>query len=172
VSDEAFDLAEFNISRLKAPLDDPSIKEFVDFLEPVNAFAEQILGLVWRLTAAEDQDAPYLPSAHDDPLVSTSLTVWTGLDRSGIVENLFFETVHRFFLQSRRKWFERALSKQLVMWWLLAGAVPTLEEAKQKLLLLAERGPAAACAFHDAFDPTGHPVPRSGRQQLGNGGQR
>jgi hypothetical protein len=54
MTDAAFQLAEFNISRLKAPLDDPSMKEFVDFLDPVNTFAEQSPGFVWgspRLTA-------------------------------------------------------------------------------------------------------------------------
>ena len=49
MADDTFHLAQFNISRLKAPLDDPSLKEFVDFLDPVNAFAEQSPGFVWRL---------------------------------------------------------------------------------------------------------------------------
>ena len=53
MADDTFHLAQFNISRLKAPLDDPSLKEFVDFLDPVNAFAEQSPGFVWRLTAAD-----------------------------------------------------------------------------------------------------------------------
>ena len=39
MADDTFHLAQFNISRLKAPLDDPSLKEFVDFLDPVNDFA-------------------------------------------------------------------------------------------------------------------------------------
>jgi hypothetical protein len=48
-------LAELNISRLKAPLDSPDMKEFVDFLDPVNSFAEQSPGFVWRLTSSDGQ---------------------------------------------------------------------------------------------------------------------
>ena len=34
-------LAQANIARFKAQLDHPIMKEFVDFLEPVNKFAEE-----------------------------------------------------------------------------------------------------------------------------------
>lgn len=70
--DPAYHLAQFNISRLSAPLDDPRMKEFVDFLDPVNAFAEQSSGFVWRLTAAEGQAASYLPSPFADPKMITT----------------------------------------------------------------------------------------------------
>ncbi|GAA3976987.1 hypothetical protein GCM10022232_05720 [Streptomyces plumbiresistens] len=45
----AFELAQVNISRLKAPLDSPQLKAFVDALDPVNADAEAADGYVWRL---------------------------------------------------------------------------------------------------------------------------
>src|SRR5688572_5200391 len=67
MADGMFHLAQFNISRLKAPLDDPSLKEFVDFLDPINAFAEQSPGFVWRLTAADGAAASYLPPSYGDP---------------------------------------------------------------------------------------------------------
>jgi hypothetical protein len=159
MADDTFHLAQFNISRLKAPLDDPSLKEFVDFLDPVNAFAEQSPGFVWRLTAADGAAASYLPSPYEDPMVITNLTVWTDLESLRVFA---YETVHRYFLQSRRKWFDRPAGKQVVLWWIPAGQLPTLEEAKAKLRLLEERGPSvSAFTFHDAFDEAGQPVPRA-----------
>lgn len=44
-----YHLAQINISRLIAPLDDPKIAEFVSQLQPINALADKALGFVWRL---------------------------------------------------------------------------------------------------------------------------
>jgi hypothetical protein len=161
---DAFHLAEFNISRLKAPLDAPVLHEFVAFLDPVNAFAEQSPGFVWRLAGADGQAASYLPPVFDDPLVITNLTVWTDLES---LRTFAYQTVHRYFLQSRRRWFERAVGRQLVMWWVPAGHLPGLDEAKQRLLLLEERGASAeAFTFQEAFDSAGRPLPQAMRPEL------
>src|SRR3569623_231805 len=42
-------LAQFNIARIKYPLDDPRMAEFVGNVARVNGLAEQIDGFVWRL---------------------------------------------------------------------------------------------------------------------------
>jgi len=42
-------LAQINIGRLIAPVDDPKIAEFVAQLDPVNALADTAPGFVWRL---------------------------------------------------------------------------------------------------------------------------
>lgn len=161
--DPAFHLAQFNISRLSAPLDDPSMKEFVDFLDPVNAFADQSIGFVWRLTAAEGQAASYLPPPYPDPMMITNLTLWTDLESLRVFA---YETVHRYFLQSRRKWFDRVEGKQVVLWWVPAGHLPTLDEAKLALCRLEDHGPTAeAFTFHDVFDPSGQPMPRAARTE-------
>lgn len=159
--DPVFHLAQFNISRLSAPLDDASMKEFVDFLDPVNTYAEQSSGFVWRLTAADGQAASYLPPAYADPMMITNLTVWTDLESLRVFA---YETVHRYFLQSRRKWFDRVEGKQVVLWWVPAGHVPTLDEAKEALRHLEDHGPTAeAFTFHEVFDPSGRPAPRESR---------
>ena len=42
-------LAQLNIARTVAPLDHPSMSDFVQLLEPVNAAADHSPGFVWRL---------------------------------------------------------------------------------------------------------------------------
>jgi hypothetical protein len=42
-------VAQVNIGRLRAPIDDPSIADFVDALDRVNALADRSPGFVWRL---------------------------------------------------------------------------------------------------------------------------
>ena len=159
--DPQFHLAEFNVSRLLAPLDSPQLREFVAFLGPVNAFAEQSPGFVWRLTAPDGQSSSYLPSPFTDPMMITNLTVWTDIDA---LRAFTFQTVHKYFLQSRRSWFERLASRGLVLWWLPTGHEPTLDEAMAKLNFLEEFGPTnEAFTFQDAFDPAGNPLPRPTR---------
>ena len=45
-------LAQINIGRLIAPVNDPKIAEFVAQLEPINALADNAPGFVWRLQSA------------------------------------------------------------------------------------------------------------------------
>jgi hypothetical protein len=152
-------LAQLNISKLKAPLDDASMGEFVAFLDPVNAYAEASPGFVWRLKADGGLPSSYLASPFADPMTISNLTVWTDLESLRVFA---YETVHRYFLQSRRKWFERPQGRQVVLWWLPEGHLPTLDGAVQKLQFLEETGPTpAAFTFQDAFDSFGHPIPRA-----------
>ena len=163
--DPRFHLAEFNVSRLLAPLDSPQLREFVAFLGPVNAFAEQSPGFVWRLTAPDGQSSSYLPSPFTDPMMITNLTVWTDIDA---LRGFTFQTVHKYFLQSRRSWFERLASRGLVLWWLPAGHDPTLDEAMARLNLLEELGPTKeAFTFQDAFDSAGNPLPKPAKAGQG-----
>ena len=57
-----FHLAQANVARFKGALDDPIMKEFVDFLEPVNKFAEESEGFVWRLKDEEGRSSSFIES--------------------------------------------------------------------------------------------------------------
>lgn len=87
-------LVAFNLSRLSAPLDDPSMRELVDVLAPVNAVAEGSPGFLWRLTAA-DGAASYLPPPYEDPMAITNLTVREDLES---LRRFTYEAAHRSFL--------------------------------------------------------------------------
>ena len=53
-----FHLAQLNVAKLKAPLDEPSMSGFVEALEPLNGLADGWPGFVWRLqTDAGDATA-------------------------------------------------------------------------------------------------------------------
>ena len=47
-----FHLAQINIGRLMAPLDDPRIADFIAKLATVNALADAAPGFVWRLQSS------------------------------------------------------------------------------------------------------------------------
>lgn len=145
--------------RLKAPLDSPLMKEFVGFLDPVNRFAEESPGFVWRLAAPNGQSSSYLPPAYEDERIVTNLTIWEDIES---LRNFAYQTVHTYFLRSRKKWFEQAADMQVVLWWVHRDHRPTLEEAKQKLFCIQENGPAPeAFSFQAPFDSRGNPIKRS-----------
>jgi len=157
-------LAQLNIARLAAPLDSPRLKEFVDFLDPVNRFAEESPGFVWRLVGEDGQSSSYLPPVFDDPMTIVNMSVWEDL---ASLQQFMYQSVHRYFLQNRRKWFDKRDGPSTVLWWVGARTIPTLQEAKEKLRLLETRGPTPdAFSLHVSFDPTGAPLAREDRSQV------
>src|SRR5512141_3514217 len=67
-------LAQFNIARVKYPLDDPRMKEFVDNVARINGLADKIEGFVWRLQ--DDSGNAMGLTVYDDPRILPNLTVW------------------------------------------------------------------------------------------------
>ncbi|HVF25866.1 MAG TPA: DUF3291 domain-containing protein, partial [Anaerolineales bacterium] len=59
-----YHLAQINIARMLAPIDDPIMAEFVSQLPPINALADESPGFVWRLQS-ESGDATSI-KVYDD----------------------------------------------------------------------------------------------------------
>jgi hypothetical protein len=94
-------LAEFTIGRLKAPLGDPRVNEFVDNLDRVNGVAEAMPGFVWRLKSGAGNATAFRVS--DDPPVIANLSVWESV---AALETDVFRTVHARFSPRREAWCE------------------------------------------------------------------
>ncbi|MUL40364.1 DUF3291 domain-containing protein [Streptomonospora sp. PA3] len=142
-------LAQLNVGVLKAPLDDPSMAEFASLLDPVNALAESSPGFVWRYTDEGSNDATAARPFGGDILVNFS--VWR--DRESLW-NFTYRSDHLDLLRRRRTWFTRMSDMHLAMWWIPAGHIPTLDEARRRLERLRADGPtAAAFTFTTSFPP-------------------
>ncbi len=138
VSGVKFHLAQLNIARALAPLDDPLMADFVAALDRINALAEASPGFVWRLQD-ESGNATEI-RAFDDPLVIVNLSVWES------VEALFdyvYKGGHAGVLARRRGWFEKAEGPHLALWWVPAGHRPDVFEARERLARLEKKGPSA-----------------------------
>ena len=96
-------------------------------------------GYVWRLQTDEG-DATAV-RAFDDPLMILNLTVWASVEALG---DFVYRSGHLAFLRRKREWFERAVEAHLVMWWVPAGHLPTVEEALDRLEDLRSNGASAA----------------------------
>jgi hypothetical protein len=129
-------LAQFNIARIKYPLDDPRMGEFAENVARVNALAEQIEGFVWRL---QDESGNAMGmTVYDDPNVLPNLTVWKDVEA---LERFVWKTVHSRFFGRREEWFE-PLDTPLVMWWVPAGARPSMDEGVARRDHLMAHGPS------------------------------
>src|SRR5919108_4052308 len=61
----AWHVAQVNIGRLRAPVDDPLVADFVAGLDRINALADGAPGFVWRLQT-EDGNATAIRPVDDD----------------------------------------------------------------------------------------------------------
>jgi GNAT superfamily N-acetyltransferase len=141
-----YHVAQINISTLLAPIDDPSIADFAGNLDHINAIGDASPGFVWRLQT-DDGNATSIQS-YPDPLVIVNMTVWTSIEA---LKEFAYRTEHADFLARRREWFA-AGSSAVALWWIRAGDLPTLDDAKRRVEFLRRHGPSPY-AFRFARPP-------------------
>lgn len=129
-------IAQLNIARMRAPLDDPTMVGFTGRLDEINALADRSPGFVWRLQT-EDGDATAL-RIFDDPDLIINLSVWESVLA---LREFVYSSTHRELILGRRDWFEALDGPHLALWPVPQGHIPTIEEARQKLDKLRETGP-------------------------------
>jgi hypothetical protein len=154
----AWELAQVNIARLRAPLDHPMLARFVAALEPVNALADAAPGFRWRL-ATEDGDATAVRAFAWDAGASAgvlvNLTVWESVEA---LAAFAFAGRHREVMRARREWFEPMRDAYAALWWVPAGVRPTTDDAEERLRHLRRHGPTPwAFTLREHFPQPGGP---------------
>lgn len=128
-------LAQINIARMIAPLDDPIMRDFVENLNPMNALAEKAPGFIWRLIE-EENNATSIRVFNDNFLI-VNMSVWTDISA---LKTFVYQTDHLSFLKRRKEWFESMKDGHMAMWYIEEGRTPTIPEAVEKLIHLRNRG--------------------------------
>jgi len=152
----AFELAQVNVGRLVAPLDDPRLAEFMAALDPVNAAADGAPGFVWRLQTEEGNAtgiSAFSWDAGNSAGVIVNMSVWTDVEslRAFVTSDL-----HRDVLRRRRQWFQRMDEAWLACWWVPRGHRPSTEEAEERVRHLRANGPSPyAFTLHRSFPRPG-----------------
>jgi len=142
-------LAQINIGRIKAPFDDPSMSGFVSRLDEINALADRSPGFVWRLQTAAGNATELRP--YDDDRIAINMSVWESLEH---LRAYVYSSAHAEVLRQRRDWFEKFDRVFLALWWIPAGHIPSIDEAKARLASLEESGPTPfAFTFKTTFTP-------------------
>jgi hypothetical protein len=131
-----FHLAQINIGRLVAPLDDPKIAGFVAQLDPINALADAAPGFVWRLQSASGNATEL--AYNDDPFVIVNMSVWTSVEA---LRNYVYTSRHIEAFRDRAKWFEKMDKPHYCLWWIPAGHIPGVSEGRERLEHYQQHGP-------------------------------
>ncbi len=143
----AHHLAQYNIARLVAPLDDPRLADFVEALDRINQLGDRSPGFVWRHQNPDGNSTS--TRVRGDAAIVINFSVWES------VEALFeyaFHSAHVEVYRKRRQWFEELREAYAVLWWVPAGHTPSVEEADERLDYLREHGPTAhAFTFKSRF---------------------
>ena len=144
-----YNIAQVNIARMKAPLDDPLMAGFVARLNEINALADGSPGFVWRLQT-EAGNATYL-RPYDDDRIIFNFSIWESIEA---LKTYVYRTAHAELLRDRRNWFEQFSGAYLALWWVPSNHVPSIDEAKKRLAHLEEHGPSQfAFTFKTTFPP-------------------
>lgn len=147
-------LAQVNIAKLLHPIDSPPLRPFVERLDAVNALAEGSPGFVWRLVG-DGNDATSL-RPFPDPEMIVNMSVWESLE--ALHAFTFRMAEHVAVMRDRRDYFVPLETPHLALWWVPAGTLPTLRDARERLDHLHRHGPTpAAFTFRDRFPPPATP---------------
>ena len=145
----SFHVAQINIGRAVGDVDGPLLADFMALLDPINALADEAPGFVWRMQDESGNNTSLRP--YEDERMIINMSVWE------TIEDLYefvYKTAHVEVFKRRREWFERFPTSYVALWWVPAGTIPSVEDAKLRLASLDEHGPTPyAFTFKQRFAP-------------------
>jgi hypothetical protein len=144
-----YHIAQVNIGRIKAQLDDPIMAGFVSRFDEINALADRSPGFVWRLQTPEGNNTYLRPWPEDDRML-LNMSVWESAET---LKQYVYRTAHAELLRKRHEWFEK-MAVSAALWWVPAGHVPGVYEAKKRIADLDRNGATQfAFTFNTVFPP-------------------
>ena len=143
-------LAQVNFGRIRAPLDSEIMRGFMSRLEDINALADSSPGFVWRLQTTEGNATYFRPYPEDEGIL-LNMSVWESIET---LKHYVYRTMHAEVLRQRHEWFEKFSGVYLALWWVPAGHIPSIDEAKKRIAHLNAHGPTQfAFNFKMTFEP-------------------
>jgi hypothetical protein len=150
----SYHLAQINIGRIVAPLDDPQLAGFVGNLDRINALAESHPGFVWRFQTDEGNATAVRP--YEDDRVLLNFSVWKDVES---LREFTYSGPHVEIMRRRKEWFEKMTEAYVALWWVPAGHHPSVAEAVSRLAHLKQFGPSAeAFTFRRLYPPPDAPA--------------
>jgi len=146
-----YHIAQINIGRILAPIDDPLMAEFVAQLPAINALADSSPGFVWRLQT-ESGDATSI-RIYEDEMIAMNMSVWESVES---LREYAYKSSHAGVMRDRKRWFEKFDGPYMALWWIPAGHIPTPQDGQERLDHLREHGETEyAFSFRNIFPEPG-----------------
>jgi hypothetical protein len=130
-------VAQINVGRLLAPLDDPRIAGFKSQLDAMNALADASPGFVWRLVGSGNNATDLRP--YEDPTMLVNMSVWESIEA---LRGYVYRSQHGQFVRARAEWFEKLSQPIYALWWVPVGHIPGVAEGMERLDDLRAHGPS------------------------------
>jgi hypothetical protein len=141
-----FHLAQVNIAKRLAPMDDPIMQDFTDSVDKINNIADLADGFVWRM---KDEDKDIGAKIFEDDMLLINISVWKNL------ESLFsytYNSGHIEVFKRKKEWFSKTKFMHVAFWYVPKDYEPTFEDAKSRLDYLHINGSSPyAFTFKDKF---------------------
>lgn len=131
-------LAQINIARMLAPMDSPTMRDFINNLERINHLADRHPGFIWCLQG-EEENATAIRVFEDEFLV-INMSVWARMED---LHSYAYKTVHLEMMRRKKEWFSNMDELHMALWWINDGHLPSPAEAKERLEYLRAHGPTA-----------------------------
>lgn len=123
-------LAQINIASMKASLDNPIMREFVENTDRINALAERSPGFLWRYKEDEAAKSDLPLTVFKDNSILVNMSVWNSM------EDLFkftYQSDHKEIFKKRKQWFQLLEDSHMACWYIADGQWPLLSEGKKRL---------------------------------------
>lgn len=129
-----YNVAQVNIAKRLAPLDDPIMKDFIDNVDAINTIADQSLGFIWRMQNEDKVEGARI--FKDDSLI-INISVWETIES---LFNFTYKTNHLQVFKRKKEWFSKIDFMHMAFWYVPVGYEPTFQDAKNRLDYLWEFG--------------------------------
>ncbi|WP_142786225.1 DUF3291 domain-containing protein [Changchengzhania lutea] len=143
-----FHVAQVNIAKRLAPMEDPIMQDFVNNLGKINAIADISDGFVWRL---KDDDEDEATDVFQDDTLIINMSVWKNMES---LFNYVYNSGHIEVLKRKKEWFSKIKMTHMAFWYVPIGVEPTFQDAKQRLDYINKHGDTPyAFTFKTKFTP-------------------
>lgn len=141
-----FHLAQVNIAKRLAPMDDPIMQEFINNVDNINEIADLAEGFVWRM---KDEDKDLGAQIFQDNALLINMSVWKSLES---LFNYTYNSGHIEVFKRKKEWFSKMKMMHMAFWYVPIGYEPTFQDAKNRLNYIEKNGTSPyAFTFKDKF---------------------
>ncbi|NNC49358.1 MAG: DUF3291 domain-containing protein [Flaviramulus sp.] len=129
-----YNLAQVNIAKRLAPMDDPIMRDFVNNLDKINTIADVSDGFVWRM---KDEDKEEGALVFKDDTLLINISVWENLES---LFNFTYNSGHIEVLKRKKEWFGKMKMMHMAFWYVENDVQPTFQDAKNRIDYLNAHG--------------------------------
>lgn len=141
-----FHLAQVNIAKRLAPMDDPIMLDFINNVDKINTIADLAEGFVWRM---KDEDKDLGAQIFEDDTLLINISVWKNLE---YLFNYTYNSRHIEVFKRKKEWFSKIKMTHMAFWYVPIDYEPTFQDAKNRLDYLYINGSSPyAFTFKDKF---------------------